>query len=403
MGQILIQNFGPIVNRAATSISISKVLVLCGEQGSGKSSVAKLVSQFSWLEKSLVRKDFAVSDVEQKGFFAKLSLFHNIAAYFKPDTYLEFDGEKYHFQFKDQTLKVQEKGGEYIRPQVMYIPAERNLVAALEGASNMQNLPKPITVFLDEYVKALKNHKAPFKLPLNGYKVFYEDQTNTVWFGDEDFKVKLSEAASGFQSLVPLLLVSENLLLRVKFHADLSSSRSEASLAESSRLEQTIRDILNNEKIDEKVRVLMIKELNKSIRNNRLLNVVEEPEQNLYPASQRTVLNELLRINNSIDKNQLVLTTHSPYIINYLTLAIKAGMLRSRLGSGDVADLDKIVPLTSAVLPEDVSIYQISSIGEISLLDRYEGLPVDSNYLNGMLGETNELFDKLLEIEDTLV
>lgn len=403
MEQILIRNFGPIVNNGATSISLSKVLLLCGEQGTGKSTIAKLISQFSWLEKALVRKDYSVSDVEQSGFFVKLSSFHNIVSYFKPNTSIKFSGTKFDFLYENHVLKVVEKTvGEYIRPQIMYIPAERNLAAALEDAPIIQNLPKPIAVFLEEYYNALKNIKAPFKLPLNGYKVNYDDKSSTVWFGDDDFKIKLSEAASGFQSLVPLELVSANLLLRVKLHTDSSSSRSEASLAESLRFEKTIRDILNDETLDEKVRVFMIKELNKSIRNNRLLNVVEEPEQNLHPTSQRVVLNELLRINNSIAQNQLVMTTHSPYIINYLTLAIKAGILVSKFGTDKAALLDDVVPLKSSVLPEDVSIYQISTDGEIEILDKYDGIPADSNLLNDALGKTNDLFDKLLEIEDSL-
>ena len=403
MQQILIQNFGPIVNKKRTLIGFSKVLVLCGEQGTGKSSVAKLVSQFSWLEKALVRRDYSVADVEENGFFLRLSSFHNLISYFKPDSYLKFDGLKYDFVYENQTLKVKEKSNaEYVRPQIMYIPAERNLVAALENAAKIQNLPKPIAVFLEEYHNALKNAKAPVKLPLNGYNVVYDDKTNTVWFGDGDFKIKLSEAASGFQSLVPLLLVSKNLLLRVMLHPDSSESRSEASLVESLRLKDTIREILNNKDLDEKVRVFAIQELNKSIRNNRFLNVVEEPEQNLYPLSQRVVLNELLSVNNAIDGNQLVLTTHSPYVINYLTLAIKMGMLKQKYGEDKLDGMDEVVPLRSAILPGDVAIYQLLSDGELGLLDTYEGLPADSNVLNGALGETNQLFDTLLEKECAL-
>lgn len=403
MQQILIQNFGPIVNKKRTLIDFSKVLVLCGEQGTGKSTVAKLVSQFSWLEKALVRRDYSVADVEESGFFLRLSSFHNLMSYFKSESYLKFEGLKYDFVYENQTLKVKEKSNaEYVRPQIMYIPAERNLVAALENAAKIQNLPKPVAVFLEEYHNALKNAKAPVKLPLNGYNVVYDDKTNTVWFGDGDFKIKLSEAASGFQSLVPLLLVSKNLLLRVMLHADSSESRSEASLVESLRLKDMISEILNNKDLDEKVRVFAIQELNKSIRNNRLLNVVEEPEQNLYPLSQRVVLNELLAINNAIEGNQLVLTTHSPYIINYLTLAIKMGMLKQKYGEDKLDGMDEVVPLRSAVLPGDVAIYQLLNDGELDLLDTYEGLPADSNVLNGALGETNELFDTLLEKEDAL-
>jgi len=57
MQQILIQNFGSIENHQGVSIEFSKVLVLCGEQGTGKSSIVKLESRLTWLEKPLERKD----------------------------------------------------------------------------------------------------------------------------------------------------------------------------------------------------------------------------------------------------------------------------------------------------------------------------------------------------------
>lgn len=404
MQQILIKNFGPIVNRQGVPVSFSKVLVLCGEQGTGKSSVAKLISQFFWLEKALVRRDYTVVEVEQPGFLLKLSSFHNITSYFKNDSYIKFIGSKYEFLYEDQNLKVLERQNiEYVRPQIMYIPAERNLVAVLDDAIKIQNLPKPIAVFLEEYYNALKNIKAPLQLPISGYNVDYNADTNTVWLGDNNFKIKLSEAASGFQSLVPLFLVSRNLLRRVIFHSDSSNSRSEASVVESMQLKERIQEMISkNKDLKDEVLMLMIQELNRSAHNNRLLNIVEELEQNLYPLSQRIVLNELLRINNAVESNQLVLTTHSPYIINYLTLAIKMGMLKKKFNKTKLNDLIEVVPLNSAVVPEDVSIYQLSPDGEIESLKMFNDLPVDDNMLNNALAETNDFFDRLLEKEESL-
>lgn len=51
-----IQNFGPIgrgYDHNDGFIDFSKVMVLCGPQGAGKSCVAKLYSTFSWIEKLL--------------------------------------------------------------------------------------------------------------------------------------------------------------------------------------------------------------------------------------------------------------------------------------------------------------------------------------------------------------
>lgn len=44
-------------------------------------------------------------------------------------------------------------------------------------------------------------------------------------------------------------------------------------------------------------------------------------------SSQRNMLNSLLRYNNLSEGSKLVITTHSPYIINCLTLGIKAKMV----------------------------------------------------------------------------
>lgn len=57
MSRIKIKNFGPIINGNQTNdgwIDIKKVTLFIGNQGSGKSTVAKLISTFMWLEKALI-------------------------------------------------------------------------------------------------------------------------------------------------------------------------------------------------------------------------------------------------------------------------------------------------------------------------------------------------------------
>ena len=56
MSKIRIKNFGPIKEGFQENngwIDIKKVTLFIGNQGSGKSTVAKLISTFTWLEKSL--------------------------------------------------------------------------------------------------------------------------------------------------------------------------------------------------------------------------------------------------------------------------------------------------------------------------------------------------------------
>jgi len=58
MNKIRIKNFGPIKEGYLENdgwMDIKKVTVFIGSQGSGKSTVAKLFSTLSWLEKDMTR------------------------------------------------------------------------------------------------------------------------------------------------------------------------------------------------------------------------------------------------------------------------------------------------------------------------------------------------------------
>jgi hypothetical protein len=98
------------------------------------------------------------------------------------------------------------------------------------------------------------------------------------------------------------------------------------------------------------------------------------------------------------------MTTHSPYVINYLTLAVKAYPLYSRVQTEEQREkLNLIVPSMSAVEASDLVIYELDDHnGTISLLPNFDGIPSGKNYLNRSLAEGNQLFDSLLEIEETL-
>ena len=64
--------------------------------------------------------------------------------------------------------------------------------------------------------------------------------------------------------------------------------------------------------------------------NSFFLNVVEEPEQNLFPESQMKNLAFLLEAANVNDENKIVMPTHSPYVLSYITLAAKSYELMNK-------------------------------------------------------------------------
>lgn len=105
--------------------------------------------------------------------------------------------------------------------------------------------------------------------------------------------------------------------------------------------------------------------------------------------------------------NRLVLTTHSPYIVNYLSLAIQGKYLQQRIierGRQELLPkLDAIVPSQALLDADDVAIYQCDERdGSITRLRSFEGIPSDQNLLNDWLRTGNELFDQLLELEEAI-
>lgn len=404
MKRLLVKNMGPVRNERGVWIEVHKVTTLCGPQGAGKSSVAKLISTFCWLEKALTRGDFLPKElITYDRFRKKYCGFHNIQNYFKDDTYIRFEGDKYNFVFENKRLEVtQVNGHDYIRPQVMYIPAERNLLNVVDHAEKIKGIPSSLDVLLGEYRRSLRAISGTEVLPVAGYSVQYDKLNQIAWLKGDNFKVRITEAASGFQSLIPTVLVSRY-LNRLITDDSLTETATQESKEETERTDRAILALLKDKSLDDTTRLSLVKQLSTNKKNGRFFNVVEEIEQNLFPASQLYVLYDLLKINNSLAGNQLVLTTHSPYILNYLSLAIKAGNMAA--ATNDIRSKDaisEIVPVFAQVRTEDVAIYELSDNGEIAIVGSPYGIPDDNNYLNNALGEANEMYDRLMDIEDNL-
>ena len=160
-----------------------------------------------------------------------------------------------------------------------------------------------------------------------------------------------------------------------------------------------------NPALSEDIKKASLEILSSKFRYSGFINIVEEPEQNLFPLSQKSVLFELIKYANLESGNQLIITTHSPYLINYLALAVKAGFVADRIRNSGKQDelsnrVESIVPSSSYISPDDYAIFELDADGTIVELEDYKGLPSDENYLNDNLAESNELFSNLLELED---
>jgi hypothetical protein len=284
----------------------------------------------------------------------------------------------------------------------MYVPAERNFITYVKTAKELKLSSASLKEFLTEFDNAKEALKGLLKLPINNIEVEYDKLNDTLNLKGDGYKVKLTEASSGFQSFVPLYLVSHYLAHSVKKQSE--SNKEPMSSEEMQRFKKGVEGIWNNDTLTDEQKRIALSVLSSKFNKTAFINIVEEPEQNLFPSSQQKMLSSLLAFNNINEGNKLIITTHSPYLINHLSLAVKANDLKIKIKDNVTKEkLNAIVPIESTVNGNDLAIYELNEIdGSINRLENHNGLPSDANELNEQLDETNELFAQLLEIQQGL-
>jgi len=217
MAKLRIKNFGPITEGFLASdgfITFDKYTLFIGDQGTGKSTVAKMYSVCSWLEKAFFRGDYNVDTFEVLDFeeLCRNQLLENS---FNKNTELEYVGDAYHFLYKDSDFLAEvntDTISSYERPKIMYIPSERNILSVVKNVEELDNLPPMLRLLRRRYLQANEHliGKGEFALPLSGYTAFVNKTNGETFIKDEknNKSVPLICASSGLQSIVPLSLVT---------------------------------------------------------------------------------------------------------------------------------------------------------------------------------------------------
>ena len=209
MRTLHIRNFGPIADSGI--LSLKPAIVLCGRQGSGKSTIAKLISTCSWIEKAIVRKEISAKSITARSFKDKYCGYHYLSNFFRGnETYIRYQGDAVSITFKDDNIIIKESPeNDYNMPQIMYIPAERNFMVAVEQAERITNLPPSLSTMQQEFKKAL--NFGDYKIPIDGFSVHYDKLNKITWLMGANHRLRVHEAASGLQSVIPMIVVSDYL------------------------------------------------------------------------------------------------------------------------------------------------------------------------------------------------
>lgn len=412
MSKIRIKHFGPIKEGFSGNdgwMDIDKVTVFIGNQGSGKSTVAKLISTCVWIEKALVRGDYKKKWFEEKNRFKNHNLaYHRIENYLSENSEIEYVGEAFSIAYKKGEVSINEVNDSYPLPQIMYVPAERNFLSYVKKPSELRLSSASLLAFLAEFDNAKDSIKEVVRLPINDVDLEYDKLNDTINLKGSDYKVRLTEASSGFQSLVPLFIVTRYLSQRVKEGSEGVDSK--MNTEEMERFKNGVASIWADTTLTEEQRRIALSALSAKFNKTVFVNIIEEPEQNLFPASQWQMMASLLEYNNLSEGNKLIITTHSPYLVNSLSIAIQGQYLKNKMQREGslrskelMTELNKVISVKSLIGADSVVIYQCEERGgKINRLSMPMGIPSDRNYLNDMLKAGNQMFDKLLEIEENL-
>lgn len=375
---IKIHNFGPVKD---AEIELTKLLIIIGSQGTGKSTIAKLVGicfdiTFWW---DIVMQNDPMPRFSKMG----LSDYFNSGSAFE----FKFGVIQISFSRKRFSLNIESipkseykdilatminsqaeyefvrRGGRPIPPQeqnqfltdlerqcrlAFYVPAERNLAAMFD--SMMANvllmnipLPKVQLEYMAQFEKA-RNYFPEFDAEFLGVRYKRNAKADQILINGNK-KLMLKDCSSGVQSALPMLM-----------------SISYAS-----------------------------KETNTGIY------VVEEPEQNLFPTNQRAVLNFLLGHLNAQQDAQMILNTHSPYILSSLNVCIMAAKLSKEAQWAD--EVAAIVPKEHQIDSKDVQVYALGGEGVYckSVMNPKTGL-ISDNFIDSVSDIVSADFNKLYRL-----
>ena len=134
-------------------------------------------------------------------------------------------------------------------------------------------------------------------------------------------------------------------------------------------------------------------EYSKSLKEKYNFNfVVEEPEFKFYPKAQHELIKYLVQ-NCLFERKNLILTTHSPFVlasINNLLLAYDKGQTKPK-------EVNKIIKKESWLNPKNFIAYELKNGKAKKIMDDKLG-QIKENMIDSVSDAFSDEFDKLLDL-----
>ena len=300
MKHLVIRNLGPLKE---ADIELKRINVIIGSQSSGKSCVLKTACYCTWVEKRIQLTQTADFFAKDGNFLKELERFHKLKGYIKADTFISYESDFMSFSYDNPTktfsFKWKENRWDYHRSKVTYIPAERNLVAAIPNWFQVKFADDNIRDFMADWETARQATADDVSVLNLGVSYHYDASTKSDKVQVADgVTLDFTNTSSGLQSLIPLFV---HLYYITKVNSGKTASF--ASLQELKML---------TSKLDEEGKMDLY---NNYVNIHHCDIFLEEPEANLFPPTQSNLVEWLIEMTKGEQANNLFIATHSPYIL----------------------------------------------------------------------------------------
>lgn len=368
MATIRIQNFGPIKDTGR--IELSQLMLIIGSQSSGKSTFMKVLCYCRWLEKKIMTsfEDVIPTYTHNKCFKKELMLFHRIDdLYFCEESRIEYSGDVIAITYKGvdanaKIVKKEDKWDDRYNSKLAYIPAERNLVSAIKNIDKTYKTSERDVLFnfIVEWGEAKDGYSKDTPMPLsltNEFAYFNEDGQDYIILPNGKIETSFY-ASSGIQSVAPIDVITDGFSKKVGQIRAFSQSDLVNQLIAILKVDNVAKVDVNSLSEDD------MEKLRERMKYQSVQLFIEEPEQNLYPDSQRVLIQNIVRrikqANEAGRKDSMVvMTTHSPYVLSVLNVLIAEASAKGKCPNDP--NLEKIID-ESTLLP--LSAYSAFFINE---------------------------------------
>ena len=364
MSEILtIKNFGPIEDM---TLEFRVVNIFIGDQGTGKSTVAKVLSLVKWMfDDVLEDESIETYRFKERAFEEQLEI-HGLSSYLKKDSFIEFNDLEKSFTYAEGEIIIRPVDGQRKTKQTRigeFIPSYREAAILLKDSLNAiaavgAPLPKMFYYFGQRVINAKKAKQTyDYNEVLDVSFEFNKDRDEIIMKNGK--RIMIEDASSAIQSGIPLLLA---------FDHEVESMR------------PTQYRIYH--------------------RANRPYIIIEEPELNFFPATQKKIMEYFIsKIKYDIRGIKdyfcgLVITTHSPYILTSLNNLMYAYEVGQKYPAGTA----KIVEEKYWMNPDDVAAYLLRDGICEDIFNREEKL-IKAEKIDSISSFLNEQFDDLLNLD----